>query len=230
MRLPNDSQRYLGLGKTGSGKSQAGLWQLSERSYTEIPWTIVDFKQDKLIAQIPYTTELQLNEFPEGPGLYVIRPLPDDSEALDEYLMKVWHSENHGLFIDEGYMIGNGKGDSRAFRAVLTQGRSKRIPMITLSQRPAWLSRFAFSEADFFQVFWLNDVEDRKRVADFLPLSKEQRERRLPLYHSTYYDVSDDELLLLKPVPDFGTVLATFERRLAPTEAAKKQKPLKIAI
>lgn len=225
------------VGKTGSGKTVAGLWHLSQRSYTEIPWTIVDFKGDKNIAQIPYLQEIAITDKPPTePGLYVVRPLPDDAEEVDAYIMGVWANENHGLFLDEGYMIGGGSGRSRAFQAVLTQGRSKRVPMITLSQRPAFLSRFAFSEADYFQVFWLNDVEDRKSVMRYLPGSTakylpikniDNMPRALPEYHSVYYDVSKDNLFLLQPVPDLDTILATFERRLALTEAAKQNRPLK---
>lgn len=229
------------VGKTGSGKTVGGLWHLSERSYTEIPWTIIDFKTDKNIAQIPYLMEIDISKAPPiEPGLYVARPLPDQAEALDSYMMNVWHQENHGLFLDEGYMIGGGSGRSSAFQALLTQGRSKNIPLITLSQRPSFLSRFAFSEADFFQVYWLNDVKDRQRVMEFLTGDAEEylpprkmrsdEPRKLPEYHSIYYDVGADELTPLRPVPELDIILATFKRRLAPTEQAKAEKPRRIAI
>lgn len=229
------------VGKTGSGKTVGGLWHLSERSYTEIPWTIVDFKTDKNIAQIPFLVEIDIHKPPPTePGLYVVRPLPTESDVLDKYMMAVWANEDHGLFLDEGYMIGGGSGRSDAFQALLTQGRSKNIPLITLSQRPSFLSRFAFSEADFFQVYWLNDVKDRQRVMEFmtgdadeyLPPRKmaSDEPRKLLKFYSIYYDVGDDELTPLRPVPDLDTILATFKRRLAPTEQAKDQKPRKIAI
>lgn len=228
MRLPNDNQRIAILGKTGSGKTVAGLWQLSERSYDIMPWVIFDFKGDKSIAEIPYTIEIQITDPPPSePGLYIVRPLPDDGEAVDAFLMACWRKERIGLFFDEGYMIGNGKGDSRAFRALLTQGRSKNIPMIILSQRPAWLSRFAFSEADFYQIFWLNDIEDRKRVQGFLPRERADLHARLPNYHSIYYDVGKDKVDLLRPVPNSDSILATFERRLALTDVPKDTMPLK---
>lgn len=231
MRLPNDSQRLTVIGRTGSGKTIAGLWHLSERNYVTKPWVIFDFKGDKTIAEIPYAIDYSVSEpIPQEPGLYVVRPLPDDGEVVDDFLMRSWHKENIGLFFDEGYMIGNGKGDSKAFRALLTQGRSKNIPMIILSQRPAWLSRFALSEADFYQIFALNDIEDRRRVQGFLPRERINLHDRLPEYHSAYYDVGKDDLTLLSPVPNVDSILATFERRLAPVADAEPEKPRKIAI
>ena len=215
------------VGKTGSGKTQAGIWQLSLRSYDTMPWVVVDFKGDSLIAEIPGAKETTFDVVPSEPGIYILRALPDDSDALDDFFMRVWARENVGLYIDEGYMIGNGKGDSRAFRALLTQGRSKRIPMIILSQRPAWLSRFCFSEADFFQIFWLNDREDRKRIGQFVPYDIDQR---LPEYYSSWYNVSKDQLLTLRPVPAAGNILATFRERMPQAAENQTTKPRRRAI
>jgi DNA helicase HerA-like ATPase len=106
-------------------------------------------------------------------------------------------------------MIGN---RSAAMNAVLTQGRSKRIPMIVLSQRPVFMSRFVFTEADYFQVFNLTDDEDQKRVRSFVP--KYKRGMELPKYHSIYHDVSEYDTVLLTPVPSRDEILDTFAEKL----------------
>jgi hypothetical protein len=209
MRLPGDTHRLTMYGQTGTGKTVAGLWHLSHRSYTRRPWLLFDFKGDEHIAQIPYTEEISLKTLPKQQGLYVVRPVPEaDDEAVEELMWKIWRQENTGVFVDEGYMVSRGNS---AFQALLTQGRSKSIPMITLSQRPVWMNRFTISEADFHQIFRLADQSDRDVVQRFIP---HDVQARLPEYHSYYYDVAQDSLAKLKPVPHPDEILQTFEDRL----------------
>jgi hypothetical protein len=204
MRLPNDSQRIAIVGKTGSGKTRAGCWHLSNRSFRSMPWVIFDFKRDDLIARIPCQEIPVGTKIPTKPGVYVVRPMPDQEEEVEAMLWAIWAKGNTGLYFDEGYMI----GDSGALRAILTQGRSLKIPVIILSQRPVWLSRFVFSEADFFQIFWLNDQRDRKTLLSFLP---PKVDGRLPDFHSWYYDVGKDKLDVLMPVPSDDVILSAFD-------------------
>lgn len=210
MRLPNDHQRLTIYGMTGSGKTIAALWHLSLRSFTSRPWVIFDFKGDEHIGAIPYTHEIGLTETPKKAGIYIVRPVPEqDDDAVEEMMWRIWQRGDTGVFVDEGYMVSR---RNAAFKALLTQGRSKSVPMITLSQRPVWMTRFAISEADFHQLYFLADESDRDTVQRFIP--HEITERRLPKFHSYYYDVGDDSLTPLRPVPKPDEILATFEARL----------------
>lgn len=208
VRFPSDTQRHAIIGATGSGKTQAAEWHLSRRNFHQMPWVIYNWKGDESIDAIPGAFEIGLDEVPGGPGVYIVKPLPHEEDEVEAQMWKIWERGNTGMFIDEGYMIPR---NQKAFRAILTQGRSKRIPMIVLSQRPTWIDRFVFTEAEFHQVFRLQHSDDIRAVQKFVPANLETR---LPDYHSYYYDVGQNEMVKLGPVPPIEHIHATFARRL----------------
>ena len=209
-RKPDDSHRVAIIGQNGSGKTVAGAFQLSGRSYDRMPWIIVNYKGDEYLDEIPGVEEIGPGDkIPEYPGLYTVRPPPDDG-TLDPLLMRA-HRRGGGVgfYIDEGYCVG---AHSQAFRLVLTQGRSLRIPVITLTQRPVWMSKFVMSESNFFQVFHLNAAADRKTIAEYLPVDVNYTET-LPEYQSLYFDAGKRRLVTMGPVPFGQEVLDIFDRR-----------------
>lgn len=215
MRLPDDTKRHAIVGATGSGKTQAALWHLSlripdlqDRNPNAIPWVVYNFKKDESIDELPGAHHIPVDQIPVRPGVYVVHPLPHESDAVENQMWAIWERGNTGVYVDEGYMVGR---DNRAFRALLTQGRSKHIPMIVLSQRPVWMDRFVFSESEFYQIFRLQHRKDRKLVEEFVPANLE---KRLPEFHSYYYDVGANDVTVLKPVPQLEEIYKTFERRL----------------
>jgi hypothetical protein len=195
------------IGKTGSGKTLAAAWQLAFRSFNKMPWIIFDFKRADPIFQNLHATELQLSSpAPRTPGLYIVQPLPHEDEEVDEFLGKIWVRGRTGILIDEAYRVTGMKW----FRAILTTGRAKNIPMIMCTQRPVELDRFAISESEFFQLFYLKDTRDQKTIRSFLPVV----DNRLPEFHSYWYDVTRDRLQKMKPVPPQSELLAMFRDRL----------------
>ena len=207
-RFPSNTQRTAILGRTGSGKTQFAAWLLSHAPFHKQPYVIVDYKYDQLLNDIEGVREIGLKETPKKPGLYIVHPQPDDDEGIESFMMNIWKKERIGIYIDEGYMINK---NSPGLTALLTQGRSKHIPAIVLSQRPAWLNRFILSEADYYSVFHMNDRRDQKTVEGFLPGNIDER---LPDYHCRWYDVSKDKSFILQPVPDRDNILARFNERL----------------
>lgn len=207
--LPNDDDRTVIVGSTGSGKTFFGIWLLSTRNWYERPTYIFDFKGDKLIASLPAKVISVRANPPRDPGLYILRPLPEaDDAAVEVFLQKLWQMEDAILYIDEGYMIGR---SNKWYNALLTQGRSKYIEIITLSQRPLWLSRFVFSEATYFAMFNLTDKDDRKTVGRFVPPELYTADTRLPRFHCVWYDVASGDGLELRPVPGRAQILAAFQ-------------------
>jgi hypothetical protein len=211
LHLPGDTERLVVVGRTGSGKTQGALWQLSQRSIDRIPWVIVDTKRDSLIRDVPYVEDLDLSDrLPRYPGLYRVTALPKvDDEALEGFLWSVHAHGRTGLFIDEGYMV----PETGALQGILTQGRSLRIPLIVLVQRPNNVSRFIFSESEYIQLYKLTDNRDVKIAKDYM--GQTPLWRSLPgKYYSWWWDNQREQTLILRPVPDRNTILDIFYNRL----------------
>lgn len=217
LRLPTDQQRLAIYGATGSGKTQAAVYHLSLSDIESKPWIIIDFKHDDVIEQIPYTRTMNVNDpLPDKPGIYIVRPDPWESDETDFLLKRIWKRGDTGILIDEGHML-DPRGEG--LRAVITQGRSKHIPMIHLSQRPKWISKHVMTEPEFHRVFRLQDPDDIKYVSRFTDPNifrdKNTHDRiYLPDYHSYWHDVGLHETHTLPPVPELDSILSTFEQRL----------------
>jgi hypothetical protein len=211
VRLPGPTDRLVIVGRTGSGKTQAAVWHLSHAEFDRMPWVVIDYKNDDLINQISRADLIDYEIVPEEPGIYILKVLPGEEDKLSDWFQRAWEQEDIGLYIDEGYLI-----DSRDkwFNACLTQGRSKHIPMIVLSQRPVWLSRFVFSEASFIQVFDLTHSKDMEKVREYIRDDEGQLDHQLADFHSFYYDVGRRRLDLFGPVPDAAEILQVIDSRL----------------
>ena len=221
LRWPGPSSRTAIVGRTGSGKTQAAIWHLSRSDFDKRPWVVLDYKNDELVNAIAGAKPIAFEEVPEEPGIYILKVLPgdDDAEALSEWFNTVWAWEDVGILVDEGYMI---DPRDKWFNACLTQGRSKHISMIILSQRPVWLSRFVFSEADFFQVFDLTHSKDLDKVREYVrDDDRHLLDCDLPDYASFFYDVGKRRLEVLGPAPDAKTTLRVISQRLQQLELEK---------
>lgn len=210
-RLPRDDEHVAVFGRNGTGKTQASVWQLSLRSYNRMPWVVINSKDDPLINQIPGTFDLDLDSgAPRWPGIYVVRDaLADkqDREELNGLLARVWSRQRTGVYFDEA-------SDATGlpwFRRLLRQGRSRKCPIIAVTQRPLWLDRFVWSEASYYQGFSLNLADDRDTAEKMVPA---YRRIKLPSFHSVWHDVKAGLTFRLDPVPDAEHILAHFRERL----------------
>lgn len=216
IRLPGITHRTAIVGRTGSGKTRFGAWLLSLSPFNKIPYVIIDHKREGLFEGIDRIKEIDYSELPKQPGLYLLQPdtRHETHDAdLDKWILNALDREKIGLYIDEGYSI---RPQSRALRTVLTQGRSKKVPVITLSQRPSQISRFVFTEADFFAFFQLSIEDDRKTAQSFAPRNRINLDVPVPPYHSYWYDVARDKVDVFGPVPDDLEIIDRIDARLTP--------------
>lgn len=214
------AKRRIIAGQTGSGKTQAGAYYLAKQNFNEKPAVIYDFKGDALLNSIEGVRELGVGApIPDDPGLYITHPLPDqDDDLVSEQMQNIWARGNTIVYIDEGLVLGR---RNKWFRALLTQGRSREVDMIILTQRPTFVDVFAFSEADYWNVFRLN-FKDLQKVNEYIPVKQKLAEQgfdwrkyELPKYHCFFYDVSEHEFAELSPVPDRQAILNMFKVKMA---------------
>lgn len=207
-RLPDTSHRVAVVGRTGSGKTQFGAWLLSLAPFDKMPYIIFDYKGDDLLAKSGAKLISIKDSPPKKAGLYIVRPHPDDIFNVERFLQKVWENGNTGLYFDEGYMVAK----SKKLEMIMVQGRSLRIPVIILTQRPVWVNKFSLSEADFFAVFQLNKIDDNKTVQNYT--TDFDFRDKLPPYYSRWYDVSQAKFYTLQPVPKQSIIIYNFKSKL----------------
>lgn len=210
--LPRDDEHTTIVGRNGTGKTQFGAWLLSKQNLRGKPWVILDYKGEELLNSIPRIRAIDFKETPRQPGLYILKSRPDLEDDTEAWLWKIWEKENTGVFIDEGYMLPEiRKG---AFSALLTQGRSKRTPVITLSQRPVRVDRAALSEASHLIAFDLNDRRDHKSLEEVVPTGF--MKDPVPRFHARWYSVKKDKTWIVKPVPDAEEIIDDINEQLEP--------------
>lgn len=232
VNFPGDTDRLAILGRTGSGKTQAAVFHLSRAGFDYMPWVVIDYKNDALINRIDRAEVIDFDTVPDQPGIYILKVRPGQEELVSDWFRRAWEMEDIGIYVDEGYLI-----DSRDmwFNACLTQGRSKHIPMIVLSQRPVWLSRYVFSEASYFQVFDLSHTKDMDKVREYVRDDEGQLDQPLVDYHSYYYDVVRRRLDTLGPAPNENDILRAINAKLVslqaqPMRATFDQQGLPVAV
>lgn len=211
--LPAGEEQTYIVGRNGTGKSQLGAFLIAKRDLKSRPWYVVDYKREKLYNGLENARFIENNEYPKQPGLYILHGFPDDEsqEQMENWLWGAWEREHFGLVVDEGYMLPSRRNG--AFQALLTQGRAKDIPIITLSQRPVEISRFVPSEASHIVAFDLNHRKDRATLGEYLP-DKFFETGPLPPFHSRWYRVKKNTGHVVKPVPDAETIMDMIDSQL----------------
>lgn len=221
---PKSDEHVAVVGRNGTGKSQLGFFLLALRDHAKRTTIVLDYKREQLFRSLRNARYLNLGDpLPKEPGLYIARAqYQTDDDAVENMLWRILDREKMGVFVDEGYMLPH-KGQSPAYMGILTQGRSKRIPAITLSQRPVRVHSFAFSEASHIAVFDLNRKRDWQTIEentedDFVDWLPDEFSDGLPPYHARWFTVKNQKSkrFILRPVPPAEEIAASIDAQLKP--------------
>ena len=227
-KFPEKNDRVTVMGMTGSGKSTFAMWLFAESADFNLkPWVLVDFKGEDIITRIP-VEELRLgSRLPSKPGIFRLHPDPRAVGDVEDWLWKAWERGNIGLMFDEAYMLPEFKGAANsggAFKAILTQGRSKNIPVYVLAQRPVDLNRHVYSENTFLSLFRMKSSKDFEKVLDSVPDDETvwNADVKLAEHWSRWYDARRNVSFIMKPCPPPDDVLNLIMARL--DEDKRKEK------
>lgn len=214
MRIPNDKERQLIIGATGSGKTTLGIHVLSQRNIEAMPYIVLNFKDDELINQIPHVTELDGLKLPKEKhmqrGIFIARPSIGDWDGVENLLLDIWKRTHIGVFIDEALAIS--QPSHPAYRTLLTQGRSRRNPVDSLTQRPVNIDRYAFSESEHFYVMRLNSLRELEPIKD--QTGRDLDMSLLPEFHAYRFHAPTQSLTIVPPAPEFDNIIELFDRKL----------------
>jgi hypothetical protein len=185
-----------------------------------MPWVIANFKDDELLNRLP-ATQLDSLDLPKPKymrsGLWMVRPDVDDYDGTEAMMTDLWRRTHVGLYVDEALPLSQPRHP--ALRRILTQGRSRRIPVIACSQRPVDLDRYLFSESEFMSVMDLTDDRETERIRDMTGVQLDMS--KLPQFHSYYLDRLNKRLSILTPVPEYEAILDTFDSRMKAATGAR---------
>lgn len=201
----NPGKRAVVAGRTGAGKSSLANWLLQN---SPGHWVILNPKWTKAFAALPGSATIEgldmkkIAKSIEENRFTIVNPNPNQQspDLLDLFIQ--WLHESFtdvGLCLDESYAVHtNGKAGAGLI-GWLTRGRELKQSFIGLTQRPAWLSKFLFSESDYIVSMSLTMEEDRKRMFEFT--GRMEYLKKLPPYEWLWYDVAQDSLRAFDPVP-----------------------------
>lgn len=170
--LPQTGERSLIVGQTGSGKSAFLVWLLMRVPMS--PVIVYETKEEPKFQHFPGVVYCQTQDeldsaYQDQTADYIIMQPDIDTAsnptALDELLFHHFmYYPNSVCAIDELFMFHNAGRHGRGLLGLYTRGRSRGITTIACTQRPAWISGFAISEAQRYYAFYLEMEADKKKL------------------------------------------------------------------
>lgn len=202
--LISPGKRALISGSTGCGKSTLACW-LMKRSPGR--WVVLNPKHTAAYAEMDNScvvNSLDISKVEKSMMKYrytIVNPdsRQADSDNMDDFIMDL-HSgwRNVGLVCDELYTVHKGAVAGKGLIGWLTRGRELKQSFIGLTQRPAWISKFCFSESDYLGFMYLFLPEDRKRAVEMTDIKA--LNRKLPEREWVWFDPARENVTHYGPV------------------------------
>lgn len=202
----NPGERTVIAGRTGSGKTTLATYLMERRSRQH--WVIMNPKNTQGYKALPNAhtlTSYKARDLEKAWELHRFVVLnfarhemsPDYQDAVIAEIHDNY--ENVGICADELYYLHDHGRPGEGLVALLTRGRERNQTFLGLMQRPKWVSKFCFSEADNIIGMTLNLKEDRKTLVE--NTGDEGFAAKLPPRLWRCYTVADESADLWGAVP-----------------------------
>ncbi len=194
-----EAQHVLIIGQNRSGKSTlasaiAGAWSRV---------LVLDPKLDPAAVLPNSHVAVGLDDaLAHLPGRVIYRPTPDELDdlpaAFDVLVRRIMVAGGgHGIVLHEVADLG-GRAQ-RWLRTAWMQGAGLGVPVVSCTQRPAWVDRLALSEARHVFLLTLTDPDDRERAAALM--GKRGAELpNTPEPHGFYYRGPSGDVIRCRPL------------------------------
>lgn len=140
------------VGDTGSGKTYLESKLLQLRDYVIVVKTKpddIDFDGFRIVKDFKNLADIKTKKF-------VLNPRPEiewQRYHIANMISRAWKEEGWTIAADETYYLTSILKMEKQLNMILTQGRSKKLTIVAGMQRPAWISRFALSQATHAFIF-----------------------------------------------------------------------------
>lgn len=202
------NKHVLICGTTGTGKSYLAEQYLkgykyvikldtkdetSERRRKGLsPWEGLTEGKDFLVtSDITELDNIETDKIIFNPGYY-----EQTEDLFNQFFDWVFLRENTIVWIDEVMGLANAHRMPRSLLRIYTQGRSKNVGLWACSQRPKGIPSIILANSDYYFIFNMNNINDRKAVYEQTGM---RELLTLPKGHNFwYYKVGNDKAILAK--------------------------------
>lgn len=176
--------------------------------HSPLSWVILNPKHTSAYLSLPDSIvigSLQMRDIEKALEKYrfvIVNPDSRDAQpdTLDNFILALHESwTSIGLCCDELYSVHKSGVAGQGLVGWLTRGRELKQSFLGLTQRPAWLSQFLFSESDFICGMALSLDKDRKRMVEMT--GRDEFNSRVPPRNWLWYTVENESLSYYGAVP-----------------------------
>lgn len=198
-------QRALMAGRTGSGKSTWAKWMLLRSPGT---WIILNPKHTSAYESLSDSIVIKsldiakIESSMKRRRYIIVNPetLESDPDTLDAFILMLHNGwRNINLCCDELYKVHKNGVAGQGLVGWLTRGRELKQSFLGLTQRPAWISQFLFSESDYIGSMSLLVPDDRKRMQKLT--GRSEFDKMLDKRDWLWYTIDTDRLRYFSEVP-----------------------------